>query len=108
MTPKKRCPRRVRAGASWRCRGKRLRKPSRLAQRHNPLRHVSKSSRGCEMHVDTIAWALNQAVKSEQRAVLAAMALGAAESNNGTTYCGDLTRIAAGYLIPLTDVVEAT
>lgn len=59
------------------------------------------------MHVDTIAWAMNQAVQSEQRAVLAAMALGAAESNNGTTYCGDLARIAAGYLIPLTDVAEA-
>lgn len=45
------------------------------------------------MHVDLIAWAMNQALPAEQQAILALMALFAAEAGT-RVYLGNLTALA--------------
>lgn len=53
------------------------------------------------MQVDLIAWAMCQSLPKEQHAVLALMALLAAEANTGALYLGNLTALAVCLLMPM-------
>lgn len=59
------------------------------------------------MHVNLIAWALNQALPAEQRAILTLMALLTAEANTGALYQGNLVALAVCSLQPLPAVQRA-
>lgn len=53
------------------------------------------------MNVNLLAWALNQALPAEQRAILTLMALLAAEAGSGDLYRGDALTLAVCALMPV-------
>lgn len=53
------------------------------------------------MGVDLIAWAMCQALPKEQHAVLALMALLAAEAKTGALFMGNLTALAVCLVMPV-------
>ena len=59
------------------------------------------------MQVNLIAWALNQALPHEQRAILSLMALLAGEAGTGALYLGNLVALSTCALLPLPIVRRA-